>query len=74
MKVKNTDILKKIITAIKAENDARIDGSTMASDHTNECLIGIFSEFGIIDDEDEIINMFGVDGLQAIREAEAGLY
>lgn len=76
----NKIILDYIIIAIKKVNDNRKNGDTISSDDNNDEIVGIFhntmNKFNIeiIDDECLLSDIFGVDGLHAIRDAEAGMY
>ena len=69
-----TNLVEKIVSEIKTANNARLDGSTISQDQTNEEIQRILSSHGISDDADEIERKLGLDGLNAIRDAEAGIY
>jgi len=71
-------VLRFIIEAIKTSN--AIHRRVMSEDADNGRLMGIFSfverNFGIEleDDEDILVKIFGDDGFNRIRDAEAGYY
>ena len=66
--------LNLVINEIKEVNEAKNDGSTISQDATNEELLSIFSKFDLEDDEDFLLNKFGISGYQSIRDAEQGIY
>ncbi len=80
----NSTILTKILSDIKLENSKewRVnENKFMSSDDSNECILGILRrniDIADVDDiedsEDFLSSFFGQDGLDAIREAETGLY
>lgn len=74
-------VLEFILVEIKKENESRTDGTTISGDDNNQILINIFHDAGnkftdidfeIVDQEEELIELFGVDGFNSIRDAEAG--
>ncbi len=76
-------VLEFILTEIKKENNSRDDGTTISQDVDNEILVGIFHnagnkftdiDFVIIDEEERLVDLFGQEGFDAIRDAEQGLY
>jgi len=46
----------------------------MSQDSSNEELLDILGDYDLRDDADVIESELGVDGLDAIRDAEAGIY
>ena len=77
------EVLAFILIKIKKENDSRVDETTISEDDNNECLINIFQaagnkftdiDFDISNDEEILIDLFGLDGFWAIREFEQGIY
>jgi len=70
-----------IISEIKKENDLGL--GLMSNDTDNQRLINIFDNvrkdtklllLKLIDDEDTLCNLLGVDNFQKIRDAEKGMY
>jgi transcriptional regulator with XRE-family HTH domain len=75
------NVLEFILSEIKKENEARANETTISDDNTNECLISVFHDalnkfenIELVDDEDKLIEVFGLDGLHRIRDAEQGIY
>jgi hypothetical protein len=72
------NLLKKIIEKIKQSNEKI--GQPMALDDSNERLLEIFHDlnnfldYELIDDEEFLINKFGLDGYELICDAENGIY
>jgi len=75
---KSSMVLKFILEAIKTSNI--IHRQPMAEDADNSRLLDIFSfversfDISLEDDEDFLCEIFGDDGADKIREAEAGFY
>ena len=66
------NLLIKIINEIKASNE--LSCSIMKNDNTNEKILNILKQYELDDDEETLENNFGLAGLHAIRDAEAGMY
>jgi len=75
---KSSMVLKFILQAIKTSNI--IHHQPMAEDADNSRLLNIFRfvegnfNISLEDDEDCLVEIFGDDGFNKIREAEAGFY
>lgn len=76
-------VLAFILEQIKQVNDNRADDLTISEDDTNQELVDIFHtavnkftdiDFELTDDEGALIEVFGSDGFEMIREAEQGRY
>ena len=75
---KSSMVLKFILEAIKTSNI--IHHQPMAEDSDNSRLLDIFRfvernfNISLEDDEDILVKIFGDDGFNRIRDAEAGYY
>ena len=65
-------MIDKIIEKIKEANEA--SSTVIADDKSNEIISDILAEFNINDSESELIDIFGQDGYEKIRDTENGFY
>jgi len=77
------EVLSFILDEIKKENEVNYRTSFISQDSDNDCLIDIFHDamnyfpelnLNIIDDDDILIEIFGYEGYESIRDAEQGSY
>lgn len=68
----NPDLVESIVNDVKNVNDAR--GSEIADDESNEEINKILQKYGLEDGETLLEFELGIDGLHAVRDAEAGIY
>jgi hypothetical protein len=71
MNIKNSKVLRNIIKKIKQSNE---EDGVMSNDYSNERLLLILQDDDLIDDEDMLIDNFGLDGFHEIKDAENGMY
>jgi len=75
--MKNEKVLSLIIKEILNANDRA--GRAIANDPDNEVLLSIFHnamgkfDIELVDDADALADLFGLVGLDKIRDAEAGI-
>ena len=78
MNITNKEALSYILSEIKKANKSR-EGNAIAKDPDNEVLLDIFHnamnkfDIELVDDADALADLFGLVGLDAIRDAEAGI-
>lgn len=64
--------LEAILNEIKRANESI--GCPIGESQSNEVISKILEAYGIADDAEEIEAAFGLDGLNAIRDAENGVF
>jgi len=72
----HTEAMNKILTQIINEiKESNANSSALMSEEpSNERILAILRNHDLDDDVDILENVFGLGGLQLIRDAEAGVY